>query len=110
LLSDALAELAGIGVVLYNPHIRSMLAEVYAGCDQHGRALQLLDEALDICARTGEVWAEPELYRQEGELLRSNPEVAKACFERSIEIARSQSARLFEGRAAANLARRVKAG
>jgi hypothetical protein len=50
----ALAELAGIGVILCGPHIRSMLAEVYAGLDLRDRALQLIDEALDVCARTSE--------------------------------------------------------
>jgi len=110
LLTAALAELAGIGVILYGPHIRSMLAEVYVGLDQQHRALELLDEGLDVCSRTGEVWAEPELHRQKGELLRSNPEVAKACSERSIKIARGQSAKLFELRATASLARLFQAG
>ncbi|HTU54930.1 MAG TPA: AAA family ATPase [Acetobacteraceae bacterium] len=105
LLADALAELAAIGVCLYGPQIRAMLAEVCARMGREEEALRLLDEAVDLCARTGEVWAEAELHRRRGELLRNEPDAAEACFRRAAAIARNQSAHWFERRAAMSLAR-----
>jgi predicted ATPase len=73
----------------------------------------MLDEALALLGRTGERWFEAEVHRLRGELHLApaqpggsgDPASAQACFERAIEIARSQEARLWELRASASLAR-----
>ena len=72
-------------------------------------ALEHAEEALRISARTGEAWFDADLHRRlGGVLLRLDPgDAARAEgeFGRALEIARSQSARLFELRAARDLAR-----
>jgi predicted ATPase len=72
----------------------------------------MLDEALALLGRTGERWFEPEVYRLRGELHRSSAQrnggdttSAQACFDRALQIARSQEARLWELRASLSLAR-----
>jgi predicted ATPase len=73
----------------------------------------MLDEALALLGRTGERWFEAEVHRLRGELHLApaqqggsgDPASAQACFDRAIEIARSQDARLWELRASASLAR-----
>jgi len=104
-IAEALAELGRAGVLLYGPDIRAMLADVHARMGQSDHALTVLDEALGICARTGEVWVEAELHRRKGELRRADPTAAEILFQRAIGIARNQSAKLFELRASVSLAR-----
>jgi predicted ATPase len=73
----------------------------------------MLDEALALLGRTGERWFEAEVHRLRGELHlpaaqhreSGDPARAEACFDRAIEIARSQEARLWELRASLSLAR-----
>ncbi len=76
----------------------------------------LIDEALGVAVQplarieqTGACLSEAELYRLKGEtLLRGVAPVeaeAQACFERTITIAREQSARPWDLRAATSLAR-----
>jgi predicted ATPase len=68
-----------------------------------------IEEALRISARTGETWFDAELRRQMGcVLLRlgsGDAARAEGEFRRALGIARAQSARLFELRAARDLAR-----
>jgi class 3 adenylate cyclase/tetratricopeptide (TPR) repeat protein len=104
LLAQGLAELVRDGALLYGLHARAMLADVHTRMGQSDLALAVLDEALGICSRTGEVWIEAELHRRKGELLRTDRATAEAYYQRAIEIARSQSAKLFELRAAVGLA------
>jgi predicted ATPase len=105
LLAERLAEMRRSGVFLYEPDTRAMLADVHARMGQPDLALAVLDEALAICARTGEVWVEAELHRQKGELLRCDRAAAEACFVMAIDTARRQSAKLYELRSAIGLAR-----
>ncbi len=86
-----------------------MLAEGYARCNKIEEGLKLLDDAFDTVLRTGErVW-EPELHRLKGVLLLTqsakNEIEAEARFRKAIEVARDQSAKSFELRAATSLAR-----
>jgi predicted ATPase len=55
----------------------------------------------------GDRWFEAEVHRIRGDLLlsRGDRHEAQACYERAMAVARAQSARLFELRAANNLAR-----
>ena len=58
-------------------------------------------------AETEDRWAEAELYRVRGELLRGghDPAAAERCFRQAIDIAQQQSAKFWELRAAISLAR-----
>jgi predicted ATPase len=87
-----------------------LLAEV---CRASGRAregLAALDEALAHVRETGERYQEAEIYRLRGELLLADQATAampaaRACFEQARDVARRQSARAWELRAATSLAR-----
>ena len=72
-------------------------------------ALCSLVQALDWVEGTGEHLYEAELHRLKGEVLSSPPECdrleAEACFQRAIEVARKQGAKVWELRAATSLAR-----
>jgi tetratricopeptide (TPR) repeat protein len=105
LLAEAVTALGNAGIPLYGPHTRAMLAGVQARMGLFDDALSTLDQALAVCARTGEVWIKAELYRQRSELLCNDPAAAELSFQQAIEIARSQSAKLFELRTAISLAR-----
>jgi predicted ATPase len=86
-----------------------MLADAYLIGENADAALTHIEEALRISSRTGEVCFDPELHRCLGRLrLRLNAgDTARAehAFQRALGIARAQSARLFELRAASDLAR-----
>ena len=58
-------------------------------------------------AETEDRWAAAELYRVRGELLRAghDPIAAERCYFQAIDIARQQSAKSWELRAAISLAR-----
>jgi len=66
-----------------------------------------LDQALQLVERTGERWFAAELDRQRGRLLlrQGHPEGAGELYRKALSIARKQEAKLWELRAAANLAR-----
>jgi predicted ATPase len=102
---EGLAELSRAGILLYVPDSQAMLAGVHALMGQPKAAHGLLDEALSICGRTGEVWIEAELHRQKADLLRTDQVAAETCFYHAIDTARRYSAKLFELRAAIGLAR-----
>ena len=75
---------------------------------RHDEAMGRIDLALDQVAATGERMAEAEIHRVKGDLLLHGPggdgSVAEQCFERAIDVARGQSARGWELRAASSLA------
>ena len=77
-----------------------------------GAALSRVEEALHISASTGEIWFDAELHRRlGGVLLHLHPRDAaraEAEFRRALEVARTQAARLFELRAARDLARLLR--
>ena len=69
--------------------------------------LATVAEGLEEVRRSGQAFAESELHRLGGELhlLRREPDTAETCFRQAIDIARAQSAKSFELRAAISLAR-----
>jgi predicted ATPase len=91
------------------PFFLGLLAEACALSGDVQRGLGALDEALAVVERIGERWPEAELHRLRGQLLAAQPDgrpdEASAAFERAIEIARRQSAKSWELRAATSLAR-----
>jgi predicted ATPase len=80
---------------------RAAAAFIEAG--DAGRGEALLTEALQVMDGNGERWYEAELLRLQGEILARSSSSRTAepgsCFERAVEVARSQGARLFELRA-----------
>ncbi len=92
----------------WRPIFISWQAETYAALGETDRALTSIDRALALVKRSGESWAEAELFRIKGEILCTDdaPGAAEAevCFRKAIEIARHQQARSLELRAATSLA------
>jgi predicted ATPase len=91
------------------PLAAALLAEAYRKAGQAAGGLRVLDEPLGRLARTAEGWMEAELHRVRGELLMAlphrDPGEVEACFHRALAVARAQSAKLWELRAATSLAR-----
>jgi predicted ATPase len=84
---------------------RAAAAFIESGDAEEGAAL--LSEAFQAMDSSGERWYEAELHRLQGLLASSGARTAdaEACFEKAINVARSQGARLFEMRAAMALSR-----
>jgi hypothetical protein len=83
------------------------LSLAIAGCAKAGRraeGLKLLEDAFAATRPNNECQYEAELHRLHAELLGSGPAAEEAC-RRAIAVARAQSARSLELRAATSLAR-----
>jgi class 3 adenylate cyclase/predicted ATPase len=85
----------------------ALLAKACEMAGQVEEALLLLDEALQIAERIGELWFAPELYRHKGQLMlrRGNSKAAEDFCRQALAIARKQEAKLWELRAAVSVAR-----
>jgi len=83
------------------------LARALRCAQRYGEALDAVREGLDTVERNSERRAEADLYRVQGELLciSSDRTEGEACLHRAIDIARAQSAKLWELRAATSLAK-----
>jgi predicted ATPase len=100
---------------MWLPNAFAFLARAYGKTGEFEEGLNVLAEGLAWVDSTGERPWEAELYRLRGELLlrRNGREVrtatclrnAETCFEHAIDIARRQSARSWELRAATSLSR-----
>jgi adenylate cyclase len=93
----------------------SALVALAEACGKNRRAeegLDLVTEGLATAKQTGVSLVEAELHRAKGELLTikdpGNVGEAERCLRAAIDIARRQSARLFELRATTSLARLLK--
>jgi DNA-binding SARP family transcriptional activator/predicted ATPase len=108
-IKRGLAAYGSTGAQLFLPYFLSLLARACLKKGQPSEGLRVIGEALERVRTTGERLWEPELVRLEGELrLAVSPaDVAGAggCFRRAMEIARQQSARSWELRAAMSQAR-----
>jgi predicted ATPase len=108
-LRDDLEAILKPGAALILPYYYTLVAQTFAQRDEAANAAQMFDDALALLGRTGERWFEAETHRLRGELHRfasaRDEASAQACFDRAIEIARSQEARLFELRASVSQAR-----
>ncbi len=94
---------------LWKPLFLCWLAEAQAAVGQVAEGFATLDEAQDRIDQHGEAWALPELHRLRGILHlngRQDDQVrAEACFRDAVEAAKEMDARIYELRAATNLAR-----
>src|SRR5262249_48525381 len=97
------------GHALALPRYLGYLAEVYGQMGQVNKGLPVLADALAMVKATGGGEIEAELHRLRGELLlrQAFPEVqaAEACFQRALDVARSQQTKWWELCAARSLAR-----
>ncbi len=97
------------GAAAHRSYFLALLAEAYGRTGQAKEGLGVLAEALDWVEKTGERTWEAEIHRLKGELLlvrsAENTSEAEGCFNRAIEVARRQSAKSPELRAAMSLAR-----
>ncbi|QWG16540.1 AAA family ATPase [Bradyrhizobium sediminis] len=97
------------GVTLFNADFAIPLGEALEKDGKSGEALALLDEQIVFVEETGELWCAAGLHRLRGQLLLKGtvPDFAgaQAEFVKAIDVARGQSAKLWELRAAVSLAR-----
>ncbi|HZA67866.1 MAG TPA: AAA family ATPase [Geminicoccaceae bacterium] len=106
-IRQGLAQLRARGNVQTIPHALTVLAEVCRQVGEPQEGLEALAEALAVLERTNERRREAEVYRLKAELLLPGRhwDEAEACFRRALSVARRQSARMWELRAATSLAR-----
>jgi len=107
---QAIESLRATGVTLAMTGLLASLGEVFRLADRCAEGLETIAEALALIERTGDRVYETELWRIKGELLlravASNARAeAESCYRKAIEIARQQSAKSWELRAATSLAR-----
>jgi len=107
LLTEGYSMCRGIGAVWGTSQFLYWQAEAHGKLGETVEALNCLDEAERFMERTGERFDEHELLRFRGYLLHigGDPIAAEQAYNQALAIARRRSARLFELRAAASLAR-----
>jgi class 3 adenylate cyclase/predicted ATPase len=100
--------LRAAGTVYGSPHLLASLAEAHRKAGQAQEGLALVAEAQGLVTKTGERADEAQVHRVKGELLLarspSDQVQAEASFREALEVARRQSAKSFELRAATSLA------
>jgi class 3 adenylate cyclase len=106
----ALKEFAETGAGLRMPHYLCLLAAIQRKAGRRAAGLKIIAEAAQIAEKTLESWCNAELERERGELLLLDPsddarDEAEAAFNRAIDIAANQGAKMLELRASAALAR-----
>jgi predicted ATPase len=106
-IRQSLAQFRARGHVQTIPHALTVLADVCGQVGEPQEGLEALAEALVVLERTNERRREAEVYRLRGELLLPGRHwnEAEDCFHRALSVARQQSARMWELRAATGLAR-----
>jgi predicted ATPase len=107
---EALAtERTGIGLARWNALIAALVAEAYGKTGQTSEGLNVVNQELANARVTECCCYEAELHRIKGELLVTQTAAdeggAEACFQNASNIARGQSAKSLELRAAMSLSR-----
>jgi predicted ATPase len=90
------------------PYRLSLLAEAHLTCGELEEGIDVIDEAIEMAASTGDHSFEAEFYRIKAALLLNSshpPADSEACLLESLRIAKDQEARSFELRSATMLAR-----
>jgi class 3 adenylate cyclase/predicted ATPase len=107
-ICEGIAIQRATGSDVFSPYLLALLASAHRRAGQVEAGLARVNDALDRVDRTGGRWFEAELHRVRGELLLVTPAprlAAEASFRRALTVAREQSARMWELRAATSLAR-----
>jgi predicted ATPase len=106
LLHEGLNLQEAIGVEAYRPLYLTWQAEAYVRAGQVEQGLAASQQALDLVGKTGEGFMAAETHRIRGELLLCrDAAAAETCFYRAADIARRQSAKMWELRSTISLAR-----
>ena len=109
LMRQGLDAYRATGATLWSAYFASLLGEALEQDAKSGEALGLLGDQIAVVEETGELWCAAELHRRRGQLLLKGtvPDFAgaEAEFLQAMDIARGQSAKLWELRAAVSLAR-----
>jgi predicted ATPase len=90
------------------PAYLALFASVLLKVGRAKEGLAAVEEGLALAQSQLDTWFEADLHRLRGELLlldNADPEAAEACFRQALAVAREQSAKFFELRAAMSLAR-----
>jgi predicted ATPase len=105
--TEALAAHRATRTLLNLPLWLTRLADAYMKAGRAKEGLKQLDEATNLVESTGERWSEADMHRTRGDLLMvaGDRAAAEVSFHQAINVACRQSAKLFELRAAASLAR-----
>ena len=92
---------------MFLPHFVALLAAGHEAAGQIETAGALLEDALQMVARTGERWFAAELTRQKGWLLerQGQADAAENLYHQALGVAREQDAMLWVLRSAVDLAR-----
>ena len=100
-----MAEFAAIGSMAFRTLQMGLLAEQLGHGGAVDEGLATIDEALALCASSGERWIEADLHRRRGDLLRlaSDPAGAEAAYRQAVAVARAQGALALEARASERL-------
>ena len=94
------------GSCLFLPYWLALLAKALAEAGRHPEALAALAEAREWTERTDQRWIEAELHRLEGRMTpRTDVSDVETALTKAIAVARAQAARIWELRAACDLAR-----
>jgi len=108
-LRSGLIDWRATGSKMHGTYRLARAAEAFLIAGHAEEALGLLDEAFGMLERFGERWFEPEMHRLRGEasllLCTDGHDQAESYFQRALDVAREQGARLGELRAATSLAR-----
>ena len=112
-LSEAMDKLRAAGLALYCKTTAIEYAKALGSVGEIARALATIDEALAHSTRNEELWCLPEMLRVKGELLllesgSNGIPAAELHFQKSLALARKQTALSWELRAATSLARLQK--
>jgi predicted ATPase len=106
-LTQGLSLVRATGCIASTPWVLTLVAEAHAKVGHAIKGLDCLAEAEQIIGKTDERFSEAELHRVRGELLNATSDQAAAeqNYHHALVVARRQSARTFELRAATSLAR-----
>jgi DNA-binding winged helix-turn-helix (wHTH) protein/predicted ATPase len=111
MLVDGLALARATGSALFQPHMLGLLASTQAGNGHVADALQTVEDALAVSARTGERFYVAEIYRLRGELRLAGDDdvksrrLAEGDFRKAMRLAHDRYARQLTLRGAVSLAR-----
>jgi predicted ATPase len=107
LITNSFSMMRATGAVLGTPFALMMLAEVNDAAGHPSEALNCVAEAVQIIEANDERWLASEVLRLRGRLLKAGGDLAAAedSYSQAVAIAREQGAKLFELRAATDLAR-----
>jgi hypothetical protein len=100
MVHEGIGACKAMGAELVQPYLISLLAETYLGTVEVMEGVSLLNGALHECERRGEHLWEAELLRLLGRLQLSSGQdnEAEISFQRGLDIAIRQGAKLFQTR------------